>query len=62
VSREGNKKMFLDVKWSNPFEQTWMSHIFQQTKKGFIRGGLLLLTPIDHKRFAHYAPTERREN
>jgi len=62
VSREGNKKMFLDIKWSNPFEQTWMSHIFQQTKKGLIRGGVLLLTPIEHKRFAHYAPTERREN
>ena len=24
--------MFLDETWSHPFEQTWMSHIFQLTK------------------------------
>jgi hypothetical protein len=25
ISQEGNKKMFLDTKWTHPFENTWMS-------------------------------------
>jgi hypothetical protein len=62
VSRSGNKKMFLDVKWAHPYEQTWMSHIFQQTKKGIIRGSLLLLSPINHHRFHHYDGKERKES
>jgi len=62
VSKEGNKKMFLDVKWSHPYEQTWMSHIFQETKKGNITPGLLLTTPTEHNRFDFYPGEERREN
>jgi hypothetical protein len=62
VSREGNKKMFLTTKWNRPFEQTWMSHIFQETKKGNIKPGILLASPITHDRFAHYPASERKEN
>jgi len=62
VSREGNKKMFIDVKWQHPYEQTWMSHFFQLTKKGSLNGALLLLSPIEHHRFDHYNHSERREN
>ena len=62
VSREGNKKMFLETKWAHPFEQTWMSFIFQETKKGNIKPALLLLTPTEHDRFEHYPAQERREN
>ncbi len=62
VSREGNKKMFLDTKWENPYEQTWMSHIFQQTVKKEIKPGILLATPTEHNRFDHYPKEERREN
>lgn len=62
VSREGNKKMFLETKWAHPFEQTWMSHFFQETKKGNIKPGLLLITPTEHDRFDHYPAQERREN
>lgn len=62
VSKEGNKKMFLDIKWANPFEQTWMSYIFQETLKGNIYPGLLLATPTEHDRFEHYDREERREN
>jgi len=62
VSREGNKKMFIDTKWAHPFEQTWMSHIYQQTKENKIKSAILLLSPINHFRFAHYSREERREN
>ena len=62
VSREGNKKMFLDTKWAHPYEQTWMSHIFQETKSGNIKGAVLLMSPINHHRFAHYAATLRKES
>ena len=36
VTRHGNKKMFLETTWAHPFEQTWMSFIFQETIKGNI--------------------------
>jgi hypothetical protein len=62
VSREGNKKMFLDTKWAHPFEQTWMSHIYQETIKNNIKPGILLATPTEHDRFEHYSMEERREN
>jgi len=62
VSREGNQKMFLDVKWAHPYEQTWMSYIYQQTKEKMIRSAILLLSPIEHDRFVHYSRDLRREN
>lgn len=62
VSREGNKKMFLETKWGHPFEQTWMSYIYQETVKGNIKTGILLATPTEHNRFYHYPGEERREN
>jgi hypothetical protein len=36
VTRHGNKKMFLETTWARPFEQTWMSYMFQETIKGNI--------------------------
>ena len=62
ISQEGNKKMFLDTKWAHPFENTWMSHHYQLTKKTQLRGGLLLLTPIEHERFDHYSKELRKES
>ena len=62
VSREGNNKMFLETKWAHPYEQTWMSHIFQQTKENKIKGALLLLSPINHDRFHHYDGKQRKES
>ena len=62
VSRNGNKKMFLDVTWQNPFEQTWMSHMYQESVKGKLNFGILLATPTEHNRFEHYDGKERREN
>lgn len=62
VSKEGNQKMFLDVTWANPYEQTWMSYMYQQTKKGKLNPAVLLASPIWHDRIKHYGANERREN
>lgn len=62
VSREGNKKMFLETTWARPYEQTWMSYIYQETVKNRIKPGILLATPTEHNRFEHYSREERREN
>ena len=62
VSKAGNQKLFLDTKWNHPYEQTWMSHFFQETRKGLIHGAVLLLSPVEHHRFKHYPREERREN
>lgn len=62
VSKSGNKKMFIDTKWAYPYEQTWMSHIFQLTKKGEINPALLLLTPTEHNRFDFYESNLRKES
>jgi hypothetical protein len=62
VSKEGNKKMFLETKWAHPFEQTWMSYIFQETKKERINPAILLMTPTEHNRFDHYSRDLRKES
>lgn len=62
VSKQGNKKMFLDTKWDYPYEQTWMSHIYQETILGNIKTGVLLATPTEHDRFEFYPADERKEN
>ena len=62
VTKEGNKKMFLATKWDRPFEQTWMSYIYQETLKGNINPAILLMTPTEHNRFEHYSHTLRKES
>ena len=62
VSKEGNKRMFIDTKWASPNEQTWMSYIYQLTKEEKIRPAILLASPIWHDRIKYYQPEERREN
>lgn len=62
VSKPGNKKMFLDVTWAHPFEQTWMSHMYQLVKKGELHPGILLMTPTEHDRFEHYDGKLRKES
>jgi len=61
VTKEGNKKMFIDTIFASPFESTLMSFMFQETKKGVINPGILLLTPIEHNRFDHYSAELRKE-
>jgi len=62
VSREGNRRMFLDTVFEHPFEQTWMSHMYQLTVAGALRPAVLLASPVTHDRFDHYGAELRREN
>lgn len=62
VTRTGNQKMFLDTTWGHPFEQTWMSHMYQLVKKCELYPGLLLMTPTEHDRFEHYERSLRKES
>jgi len=62
VTKDGNRKMFLDTTWAHPFEQTWMSHMYQLTNKGELNPGLLLMTPTEHDRFEHYDRRLRKES
>jgi hypothetical protein len=62
VSKYGNEKMFLTTKWDRPFEQTWMSYIFQETKAGNIKPALMMITPTEHDRFEFYEAGLRKES
>jgi len=62
VSKSGSRKMFLNTTWAHPYEQTWMSYMFQEVKKGNLNFGLLLLTPTEHNRFDHYNRELRKES
>jgi hypothetical protein len=54
--------MFLDTKWGFPYEQTWMSHMFQESRKGNLSSGILLMTPTEHDRFDFYEGSLRKES
>jgi hypothetical protein len=62
LSKEGNYKCYLETRWAHPFEQTLMSYCYQETIKGNVKPGLLLLTPTEHNRFEHYDGKLRKEN
>lgn len=62
MNRRGNAKVFLETRWQYPNEQTWMSHCFQQQKRGIIKSAVLELSPIFHHRFDFYPAEERKES
>jgi len=62
LTKEGNYKCYLETKWARPFEQTLMSYAYQETVKGNIKPGLLLLTPTEHERFEFYSAELRKES
>jgi hypothetical protein len=62
IDQEGNQKLFLDTKWANPFEQTWMSHIYTLTIEKKVKPAILLASPITHNRVHFYEAKERKEN
>jgi hypothetical protein len=61
LSKKGNYNCYLKTKYSHPFEQTIMSHCYQETIKGNIKAGLLLITPTEHDRFDFYDAKLRKE-
>jgi hypothetical protein len=62
LTKQGNYKCYLETKWQFSYEQTSMSYVYQETVKGNINPGLLLLSPIEHNRFHHYAAELRKES
>jgi hypothetical protein len=61
-TKQGNRKVFLDTTWGHPYEQTWMSYVFQEQRKNKIKAGCLLLSPIAHNRVYFYKAQDRRES
>jgi hypothetical protein len=62
-NKRGNKKVFLDVKWENKYEQTWMSFVHMELiHTNEIKVGCLLASPINHNRVFFYKNGTRREN
>ncbi|CAB4129535.1 HtrL protein [uncultured Caudovirales phage] len=61
LSKKGSYKCYLETKFQSPFEQTIMSHNFQQTIQGKLNPGILLMTPTEHDRFEHYSAELRKE-
>lgn len=62
VGKVGNEKMFLREKWARPYEQTWMSYMYQENWEGRMKSAVLLASPVNHNRISHYKPEDRREN
>jgi hypothetical protein len=61
LSKRGSYKCYLETRFQSPFEQTIMSHNFQQTVKGELNPAILLMTPTEHDRFEHYPSNLRKE-
>lgn len=61
LSKKGNHNCYIKTKYAYPFEQTIMSHCYQETLKGNIKPGLMLITPTEHDRFDHYDAKLRKE-
>jgi hypothetical protein len=61
MTKEGNYNCYLKTKFQYPYEQTLMSHCYQETIKGNIKSGILLATPTEHNRFDHYDGSLRKE-
>jgi hypothetical protein len=61
LTKKGSYKCYLETKYASPYEQTLMSHNFQETIKGNLNPGILLMTPTEHNRFEHYDGLLRKE-
>jgi hypothetical protein len=61
MTKEGNYNCYLKTRFQNPYEQTLMSHCYQETIKGNIKPSVLLITPTEHNRFDFYDGKLRKE-
>jgi len=61
MNKEGNYKCYIETKFAHPYEQTLMSHCYQETIKGRINAAVLLMTPTEHNRFDFYPAELRKE-
>jgi hypothetical protein len=61
MTKQGNYNCYIKTKFQHPYEQTLMSNCYQETIKGNVNPGLLLLTPTEHNRFEFYDGSLRKE-
>lgn len=61
-SRQGNRKVFLDIEYEHKYEQTIMSHTRTLIHEKKIKAGCLLMSPINHVRKYFYEKQDRKEN
>jgi hypothetical protein len=61
LTKKGSYRCYLETKYASPFEQTLMSHNYQETIKGNLKPGILLMSPTEHNRFEHYDASLRKE-
>jgi hypothetical protein len=61
-NKEGNRKVYLDIKWEHIYEQTIMSNAGFLWEDGKLEVGCLLASPVLHNRIYHYDGSKRREN
>lgn len=61
-NKEGNRKVYLDIKWAHLYEQTIMSNAGFLWEDGKLKIGCLLASAINHNRVYHYDGSKRREN
>lgn len=61
LNQDGNRKIFFEPEYAYPYEQTVMSHAYQQTIKGIIKPACLLASPIEHDRLFYYDESLRKE-
>lgn len=62
MTKDGNRKIFLETVYEHKFEQTWMSMVCTLQLEGRIRAGTILGSVINHNRVYHYPKEKRREN
>lgn len=61
MTRSGNRKMFLNGDVAEATEGSYMARGFALQHGGEMRGGVLLASPVNHRRTHSYPAAERRE-
>lgn len=62
ITKAGNEALFVRPNWQRPHEQHWMAKAHALQRQGALKSGVLLASPINHCRVAHYAKDARIEN
>jgi hypothetical protein len=61
ITRQGNERLFLLDDAAVRFEQTLMVRALELSRRGQLKGAVLLASPINHDRHVHY-PGQRKES
>jgi hypothetical protein len=61
MTRRGNRAMFLGDDDIPRYEQWLMIRALRLARSGALRGGVLLASPIEHRRTVHYEAEQRKE-